>query len=743
MKQKYILFIFFVILSLSACQKRLNRSISDGVLFKINNQPVLAGEFIYLYEKNNFNNDSIYTKADIKNYLDLFINFKLKVKAAYEEGIDTTASFQKEFNTYKAALIKPYLLATKEADSLVKEVYNRLQTFIHASHILIGVNDFSNPEDTLAAYNKIQKIRNRALAGEDFTQLAKQYSEDPSAKKNGGDLGFFTALQMVYPFENAAYETPVNGISGIVKTQFGYHIIKVHEKALNKGKVKIAHIMVKNSGADSLKAKHKIFEIYDKVAAGDDWNHLVSQYSDDTRTRSNGGELGFISQGQLPAQFHEFEKIAYRLDSAGQVSAPVKSPYGWHILKLLEKQKPESFEAMRSQLERRVARGERSEAKRALIVARLKEEGNFRENTSVFDQLVALAGETNVSGKWNFADSLLNKTLFLLNRQSVSVAQFADYAAPRLRKSSQASLEEQMKQAYNNFVEKKLFEYEEQQIAARHLDYRMLEREYREGLLLFEVMEEHVWNKSTTDSAGLKAFFEKNKGDYTWKERADAIVVKTDRKDLLEKIRTDLERESIVYFRSEIAPDTGALKADTKSVLKKAVQLAQKYPSKFVLEYNPNKVSSRQIEQLTGFLADRGVNEEDVETIETRKSEGDISLALNSRSKKALEEVYNKNSALTLQVEENLFEEGENEMMDQLDWKEGIFELSDGNSFTLIKIREILPQRPKKLNEVKGKVISDFQAYLENEWIDDLKTKYEVTVNEDVLHKIYKYFEDK
>lgn len=658
---KYILFITLFATFFFACKRQPVESVGKSILFSIDNRAVLAEEFIYLYEKNNFNNEDIYSREDIKNYFDLFVNFKLKVRQGYEEGIDTMNSFVNEFNSYKAELIKPYRLQTQETSALVKETYQRLQEFIHASHILVQVSDFDNPEDTLKAYQKITEIRGKALAGEDFAELARQFSEDPSARTNAGDLGLFTAMRMVVlPFENAAYNTEAGAISDIVKTQFGYHILKVHEKIPNKGKVNVAHIMVTANGENADAAQNKIFELHEKATAGGDWNYLVMQFSDDERTRETGGDIGVFGQGQLPPEFRDFEQVAFELDSIGQISEPVASPYGWHILKLLNKYPPESFEEIREELERNVIRGDRAEAKRDQIIQQLKKESHFLENKKVLEIIYLCADTTLWSGKWenNFPDTLQNSPIFQLKNESIKVKEFAAYIEKNQKRVRSSDPKKQMEQLYEKFVETKLTEFEEEQIAFKNTDYRMLENEYREGLILFEVMDRHVWKKSLKDTAGIATFFRENQDRYQWKQRAEALIVKVNDAQLVPEVRKYLEQEP-------------------------------------------------------------------------------------KPEKKAVEEAFNQNSALAVQAEQGVFEKGDHELLEKTDWKEGVAEYQDGGRVVLIKISEVLPPKPKTLDEARGKVISDYQTKLEEDWLKELKSKYEVTVNEQTLNKIYQYFEKK
>ncbi len=261
---------------------------------KIDDQTVSVDEFEYLYQKNNSTQeDSLWNREKIQEYLDLYINFKLKVEEAKELGMDTSQAFKKEFEVYKSQLAEPYLTPKNVSEKLVKEAYSRLNESVRASHILIMVEQYANPEDTLIAYKKIQDIRKKAVSGEDFAQLARTYSDDASGKINGGDLYYFSSLQMVYPFETAAYTTQEGKISEIVRTRFGYHILKVTDKKPSLGKVQVAHIMIRSSDGmiaeDTIKAYRKIQEIYTQLKNTEKdqnkqktlFENLAKQFSED------------------------------------------------------------------------------------------------------------------------------------------------------------------------------------------------------------------------------------------------------------------------------------------------------------------------------------------------------------------------------------------------------------------------------------------------------------------------------
>jgi peptidyl-prolyl cis-trans isomerase SurA len=303
-------FLYFLIL-ISSCTILSKSDLSKAELFSINSESVLAEEFMYVYEKNNFNNEDMYTAKDVDEYARLYVNFKLKVSEAKALGLDTTEAFIKEYASYKDQLIKPYLTEAKEQERLVEEAYDRMKHEIDASHILITVDQQAEPKDTVIAYQKIAEIYSRAKNGEDFGTLAKSYSEDPSAKMNGGRLGYFSAFQMVLPFEDAAYNTAVNSISDIIRSRFGYHILKVHDKRPYSGQVKVSHIMLRSNpnGSDSVTVRNKIFEIHDQVTGGADWNELCRKYSEDQRTKNNGGTLPFISENQEQRRYFAVHRL--------------------------------------------------------------------------------------------------------------------------------------------------------------------------------------------------------------------------------------------------------------------------------------------------------------------------------------------------------------------------------------------------------------------------------------------------
>ncbi len=349
-----------------------DKEIHAPLLFAIENDSIHTDEFMYVYRKNNINNDSAFSKKDISEYLDLYVNFKLKVHEARERGMDTTQAYRNEMKAYEAQLKKPYLSESKVTDQLVQEAYDRFSQEIRASHILIRLPENATPEDTLEAYNRIQELREQAVQGADFNKLAASHSEDPSARENGGDLEYFTSLQMVYPFESAAYTTAEDNISEIIRTQFGYHIIKVKDKRPANNKVVVSHIMIRHDSQDSSKSRNLIFEIYDQAVGGVDWDQLVNQYSDDMNSKRVGGRLQAFGLRQMPFNFQE---AAFSLEP-GDISDPVKTDYGWHIIRLEQRIPLPGFDRLEKNIRDRVENDVRADMGQEALLRRLEKEWN-------------------------------------------------------------------------------------------------------------------------------------------------------------------------------------------------------------------------------------------------------------------------------------------------------------------------------------------------------------------------------
>ncbi len=515
-------------------------------IFTVNKKPVTAEEFIYLYQKNHKGREGEFSTTKIEEYLDLYIKFKLKVEEARQRGMDTTAKFTKEYLGYKEALRKPYLPDNKLIDSLTQLTYNRMLEEVKAAHILIKVNADASPEDTLKAYKKIQDIKKRLDAGEDFGTLAVELSEDPSAKSNEGNLGYFTTLQMVYPFEAAAYTTPVGSISNPVRTRFGYHLIKVADKRKAMGEVEVSHILIRvGKDRDNEKGKLQIFDIYDRLQGGMPWDDLCKQYSEDQSSKDNGGKLrpfGVGAMSSVPA----FESTAFALANPGDYSAPFATQYGWHIVKLERKIPIPAFKELESSLKSRVSRDERMQVAKESIAASLRKKYAFKENEEVKKKVMLLADSTLQKANWKSkSDNLNAQTLFTLEGKPVIAGKFFTYVEEN-QKANKLTPASYFNQLYESFVTSSIELVVEETLMNTNADYRFLSNEYYEGILLFDIMEKEVWNRASTDTLGQRTYFENNRIKYKAGERVQAAIYSASKKEALDALQTLLIADSTI-----------------------------------------------------------------------------------------------------------------------------------------------------------------------------------------------------
>ncbi len=503
---------------------------SDPVVLSIDGKEITKSEFLQIYLKNNKNPK--YDKESLDEYIQLFTRFKLKVAEAEALGYDTMPKLVTELNGYKKQLALPYLIDSTQNEELVKQAYYRTKNEIRASHILIKVAPKALPKDTLIAYNKIMALRKRILEGEEFSTVAAAKSggsEDPSAIQNKGDLGFFTAFQMVYPFEDGAYNTEVCEISMPVRTRFGYHIIKVTGKREARGTIETAHIMIASSvkGSASKKdpAKAEIDEIYQMLLDGKSFEELVAKYSDDPSTKKKGGILPAFGSGTTTRMVPEFENTAFALKNDGDFSEPIKTQYGWHIIKRIKWYPIPSFEAMKAELESKVAKDERSKTTQNSFVEKLKVEYKFKDKSKKgLKWFKENLDSTYYKGKFDFTQLTTDKPIFILDKVSFGQKKFVESLSLNFRTFATEDISVAIDKIYEIWEKKMILEYEESKLPSKYPAYKALITEYHDGILLYEIMSDKVWNKAMIDTTGLKTFFENNRGNYVWGERIDAQI---------------------------------------------------------------------------------------------------------------------------------------------------------------------------------------------------------------------------
>jgi peptidyl-prolyl cis-trans isomerase SurA len=543
-------FVFVIVLAFFYIESasQTNKPVKPQTLFTIKRGPrVTADEFIYIYKKNHQAKED-YTEQKINEYLNLFINFKLKVTEARQRGNDTTAAFLKEYNSYRDELRKPYLPESKIVDSLVQVTYSRLQEEVRASHILINIKHDATPADTAEAYTKALEIKHRAAGGEDFASLASLYSEDPSARLNKGDLGYFTALQMVFPFENAVYSGAKGEVVGPVRTRFGYHIIKIEDRKPARGEVEVSHIMIRTGERDETAAKNLIFDIHDQLRGGMAWEDLCQKYSEDPGSKNNGGRLrpfGVRAMEAVP----EFDRVAFYLQKPGELSDPFQTQYGWHIIRLERKIPLPSFEEAYASLKTRVARDERVQVSRQALMHKLKRDFSFQENASLKAKVFALADSSLTKGKWIAPAASGKEWLFSLRSQKVTAREFYQYIKKN-QKPSALPPTQYIEQLFNGCVEQHIHDQLEAKIIRDNPDFKLLLTEYYEGILLFDIMEREVWKKASDDSVGQRAYFEANKNSYSAGERMAAVIYSSNVADGITTLKGHIEKSDTVQIKN-------------------------------------------------------------------------------------------------------------------------------------------------------------------------------------------------
>jgi peptidyl-prolyl cis-trans isomerase SurA len=484
---------------------------------------VYSDEFMRGFSKNNRNSDNP-TEAEIRDYLQLYIRFKLKVTEAYNLQMDTVPSFKTELAGYRKQLAQPYLTDKSVNEKLIMEAYERGKEEINASHILILLDPGVSPADTAAAYQKIMGLRNRVLnEGQNFEDVAKEFSEDRSAVQNNGNLGYFTAFQMIYPFETAAFNTEVGKVSMPFRTQFGYHLVKVNDRRKVLGDVKVAHIMIKFYNATEVdSAKRRINAVFAKLQSGADWTTMVSEFSDDYNSVPSGGEINWFNRttSNIP---DEFKDQAQAIQNVGDYTKPFRTKYGWHILKLVDKKPEPQFESLKESIRRKVERDSRSELNKTVVISRVKVENKFNDR-EVLSDLMPYFDSTLLIGRWSTpANAIADLVLFTIMDEEYSSALFYKYIELHQARSG-GSIESTVQNLYNAFVDDMNLKYEEAHLEEKYDDFKYIMQEYKDGILLFELMNKEVWTKAIEDTAGLEAYYLRNSEKYMYPERVNAQI---------------------------------------------------------------------------------------------------------------------------------------------------------------------------------------------------------------------------
>ena len=506
-------------------------------ILKIDDDEVYISEFEQIYWKNK--KENIATKEDLDDYIQLFVNFKLKVKAAEEMGLDTSKKFKDELAGYRVQLERPYLIDTSINENLINEAYYRTLNEVSASHIMVQLSPNPSPKDTLAAFQKIEDIRLKINSGiASFEELAEEVSEDPSAKFNKGNLGYFNAFKMVYPFECAAYNTPVGKISKIIRSKYGYHLVKPNNLRKAKGRTRTSHIMITiNPKTKDIKAaENKINSIYEELTLQNKtFEALANEYSEDRKSAKRGGEIGWISSADN--FYPSFKETVFSLKEDEEFSKPFQTPNGWHIVKRLEFEPIGDLNSMRYELKNKIQKDSRAQKTKASFINKLKAEYNTKESfkPKILFDLVKKKGINNQNFK-EFNDNKVLKTPILtFNDLSFNNIDFIQYLIKGNLYKKCINNIDLLKNHFQKFVAKELIEYEKTQLEKKHPDFRALMKEYRDGILLFEISDQKIWSKAVKDTAGLKKYYNNNRTLWQYPNRINGTLFTSNSKKIINR----------------------------------------------------------------------------------------------------------------------------------------------------------------------------------------------------------------
>jgi len=512
------------------------------VLLTINDEPVYTSEFIEVFNKNL---DLVVddSQKSVDGYLDLFVDYKLKIQEAYVQGLDKDENYIKEFTKYQDQLSKKYIYDKRVTSELIMEAYKRGLEEINADHILIKVSQNASSQDTLKAYNKIKTIYDKAVSGEDFETLAKTYSEEPGAKRKGGKLGYFSVFQMVFAFENAAYNTKVGEISKITRTSFGYHIIKVNDRRAMKPKINVSHIMVfSNKDKKVENPEERINELYAMIMQGESFENVAKQFSEDKGTGIKGGEIKTFGPGDLRAPL--FEKAAYSIKKEGEILKPIQSSFGWHIIRLNKLYAIPTFEEQEKDIETKVTSGARASVITQSVNAKIIKLYGYKEGVSYAPYFNTYVTDSVFSKKWKMTaiPASENKVLFTIGDKEVTYSDFAQFISDMQVKSRKyTQIEILLRDYYKEFKDNFIVDFYKQKLEDDNPEYASIIKEYRNGLLVFDVMDRNIWKVAKEDSIGLQKYYEASKENYKWKKRVDVAIYSSTEESYAKQVQSLLK----------------------------------------------------------------------------------------------------------------------------------------------------------------------------------------------------------
>ncbi len=477
----------------------------NNILFKVNDSLVYVDEFNRVYNKNIDLIDENNQK-DFESYLELFINYKLKLAEAYDLGLQNDPKYKSELNKYVKQLQNTYLTDRETEDKFLREAYERTKHEVNVSHVLIRIDE--NDNDTINVYNKLNSLRGPFL-NSSIGDFKKSNQEDEELIIE--NLGYFSAFKMIYKFENMAYKTSVGEVSLPFRSRFGFHILKVNNKRSSLGEVTVGHIMTYKNKPN---AYERITNILDSLNNGVSFEYLAKKYSDDKNSSFKGGRLNPFSSGQINSI--PFENAAFELGKKNNISKPIETKYGWHIIKFYSKKNVQKFDEIKYELLNKLKKSSRfSIVSDSFYDFLMKRYGLSYQNNNL-DYFISILDPAYFKGEWSIPESIQEeKILIKISDKHLKYIDFATFLEDNQRKSSVTPYQKLISDQYKSFIKYNALEIYKNNLESENSDYKFVIKEYREGLLLFNLMQDKIWTVRDSDSTKLKMFFNENKNKYT------------------------------------------------------------------------------------------------------------------------------------------------------------------------------------------------------------------------------------
>jgi peptidyl-prolyl cis-trans isomerase SurA len=700
--------------------------------------------------------DSI--KADNKQkFLSDYIDYQLKILAAEDAKIPQSATFQDEYQSFRKELASPYLIDGDKSEALVKEAYQRLKFEKQVAHILVKLPANPTTADTLIAYQKIENIRKRVLAGEVFEDLAKKFSEDDLSAAKGGNIGFVTSLQTQYAFENAVYALEKGGVSGIVRTTAGYHLINILDVRPNQGKIRLAHILVSvpvNAATNlQVDAKNRIEQVQKYLEKGDESFELICKnYSEDPYSKGRGGELRrWYYSSDLS---EELQSKLFSIQRLGDYTEPIRTNLGWQIFKLLDKKPLLSYDEMAEYLRQKVVTDpERSALIRASFMKRVKAENKVVVLEAAEKIAIERFAQDRIGDEY-----YLKMPLLQVSEKTWSIQDFYQFIVAQQKKKLKAlgylpTISERT--WLEEFVDIHTLEEEEKNLETKYPAFKEQMQEFFEGNLYSKIIDQEIFEKSL-DSLRQQAYFQLHAAQFTMPARVKAKIIDADSPKTLSDALELVAKSP--YPMNKRLPDIGFALGQSV-MLESANKIAQELfilmakNRDYVIELagyhdasEADSLSEARVNHLVKYLVKKGISPTRIiEKVEgTLKPVSKSDKAKNARVaikfySQSMEDVVKRFNAIkpqSLVAEEGYFIKGQNSVLDGVAWEVGKQTKEAEGRHVFIEISAIEPERLKRFDESRSSIIRELQLQLEKDWLTNLKQRFPVVLQTEELNRI-------